>query len=422
MSLSSTVVVVPKTKRPHVVQTPSFESAAGPVLSELQTALLGLIAGLPAAVRTAADLQRVLGIDSKLASQAVKVAFAREPLAAGGVVPPRTSMGRLLNAAAARGVPEAALNRVRAAFDHFESLVQRHAGDRARFEIMAANWSPAERERLDLASREAAFDAMVHLRGMMIETYISTYFLQPNEDDSLLDSARVRSQLGLVCFRPSARFFSTDHNFGSQPTNETTLDGGPIVDPGSTILEPFCTQPLPRYVSRLEGPTRHYWLENEDIGRHAAADMVSARVRRGLSSRYAEPGGRVVSGAALVPEEPVRRLVFDVLVRPDTYRDVPPRALAYETAGRGIVSRFDQPDREHNRMEWIPPIRSLGRGIENFHLPGVPRYVEMLHYACDKLGWDGSQFIGYRCEVDYPVYSWQIMIGFDLFDAGELKK
>jgi hypothetical protein len=392
----------------------SFEGAATPVLAELQTSVLGLIAALPGSIRSAADLQRALDIDSKLASQTIKVAFAPAPMAAGVVVPPRTSIGRLLAAAQTRGVTPTTADRVREAYKRFEGLVSGHAGDRARFEMMIADWAPADRERLDAESREAMVRARTQLRGVMVETSMMAFIIHPSKDGAWLDNARLSADMGLVRLRRGAKVVSSFRNFGGEQPRRTNLNNQIVEGPSGVVLEEFSSPSTPSFSAHGVGDTLYYTLDAEDVGLRTAADLVTADVLRNYGSRYADPKGRKVGGAFCIPDLPLQRQFFDILVPEGTFATSEPRVSVYETAVRGLVGRFDDPERELDRVDYAPPVRSMGRGIERFHAPGVRRYTEMLAHVCERLGWDGSRFVCHRCELEFPVHSWQVVMGFDL--------
>jgi len=57
--------------------------------------------------------------------------------------------------------------------------------------------------------------------------------------------------------------------------------------------------------------------------------------------------------------------------------------------------------------------RNVGRGGAKFSLNEMPRYVEMLDFACRRLDWTLDEFRGFRCIVQYPMHGSQAAMMFD---------
>jgi hypothetical protein len=58
-------------------------------------------------------------------------------------------------------------------------------------------------------------------------------------------------------------------------------------------------------------------------------------------------------------------------------------------------------------------VESLGTGVSRCRSSDIGRYSELLRTVCDKLGWDGRSFRGYRCRIDYPLYGTQVAMAWD---------
>lgn len=59
----------------------------------------------------------------------------------------------------------------------------------------------------------------------------------------------------------------------------------------------------------------------------------------------------------------------------------------------------------------------LGHGTDVLETPDVPRYVELITYAMDRLGWDAEEFEVFRCSIEYPVMPSSVVAQFDLPEA-----
>ncbi|MFT3686907.1 MAG: hypothetical protein QM783_18630 [Phycisphaerales bacterium] len=98
----------------------------------------------------------------------------------------------------------------------------------------------------------------------------------------------------------------------------------------------------------------------------------------------------------------------------DAYPGVWPRLLVYDTSRFGFVTRFDDPSRADDLLTTHDEIRLLPPGLGSARLPHMPRYVELLQYSFEKLGWNPAEFRAYRLDVQYPVFSAVYMLGFEV--------
>src|SRR5690606_20013848 len=130
----------------QVIESQAFETEATAVLSDLRAALSTVLAegagGVGGAgvagggVRSerASDACKAVGVDRTLGWRVFRIVHAPNPLESGAFVPRRTPLEGFLAAAEQSGVPEGVLESVREAFNRFEELVKRHAGDRKTFD------------------------------------------------------------------------------------------------------------------------------------------------------------------------------------------------------------------------------------------------------------------------------------------------
>lgn len=59
-------------------------------------------------------------------------------------------------------------------------------------------------------------------------------------------------------------------------------------------------------------------------------------------------------------------------------------------------------ERQRNRLPTTESIRALGSGIDGVHTPHVENYAEILQYLFRRGGWNPSEFVGYRVELEFP--------------------
>jgi hypothetical protein len=391
----------------------AFQQAATTVLAELQRAVASLLASASGETRRVADVVRTFGVDHRLGWQIHKIANAPTPLAVGANVPARVSMQKLLKAASRRKVPANVVKGVSEAFDQYEQLVEEHAGDRAELEAMLSAFLPEEREKQELASKQAAFKAMSDIRGVASDATTCTFLLHPSSTAARVDQAVIAGSFGLRRVRPGTHIAFWSVSVETPEQEPLNLAGEPASGPHGTLLREFCSDAALRIEVDKRDNLTNFWLAGQEVGLRAAVDLVSAEHRPAATGRYRAPG-LARNNLFEVADTPTKRLTLDVFVHRDLYPNASPYLAIYQTITRGIVRKYGDPAREHDRLHLHEIIRAITGGVSQAHLPHVPRYVEMLEHACGRLKWDAASFRGYRLDVQYPVYGAQYMIGFEL--------
>ena len=415
---------------PSIVNTPSrtivpvpgpasrsFEEAASSVLEQLQTALADLLAASPEHVRRPTDVEEVFGVDYRLSWQVFRIANSKNPLAAGAHVPARVSMKKLLKAAARRRVPRAIIDRVNAAFDDFERFVETDAGDRATMDSMLGALLPEERDKHELLIKQAAFKAMGHIIGVSMEADISTTFRVPSGDGRGIDTAALQGHLGLRRVRSGAPIVFINGDVNPRETTTFSLDGDLVMGSGNPLLSQFCSSPLPQFDKREEGGCVYYSVSGNDVGLRSAIDLFMASRRAGAAGRYHVPNEKTHASHAYWLDCPSKRATIDYFIHRDLYPGVQPELAIYDMANVGVVTKFNDPNRERHKLQLHETIRPLGMGLANAKLSHVPRYIEMLECVCAKLRWDPADFRAYRLDVQYPVYGAEYLVGFKMPEA-----
>ncbi len=397
----------------------TFEQHATLVLGKLQMALSDLLRAAPESTRTASEVERALGVDYKLSWQVHRIATVKNPLAGGANVPARVSMQKLLHAAARRRIPGGIISRVADAFDAFERLMESEAGDRSELDAMLASFVPESREKRELEIKRAAFKAQSQLKSVTMDAQVGAFLLHPSGDGQMVDRATFSAYVGLRRLRPGAHIgFSTIS--ATSPTSVVqTIDGG-SPDTGHSILLPqYCSKPTPRFEVHRFGTHTRYSVAGSDVGVSAAVQLVMAELRRGAMKRFRQPDGRSMSGVMNTTDIPMKRQTTDIFLHRDVYPGSLPEFAVFDTVPRGLATALDDPAREIDRIPFEESVRPLVGGLEHAGLAHVPEYMDMLGSVCRKLGWDPSEFRGFRLDVLYPVYGAQYMIGFALPTASE---
>jgi hypothetical protein len=267
-------------------------------------------------------------------------------------MPSPVSMRKLFNAAAKRRVPDSIIEQASIAFNQFEELISEHAGDRESFASMVSALSSRQdgSSEIDLVQRRAAFKANSHIWGLQARVKMGCFIVRPNTDDpSFIDAIFLRGVVGLRQLRRDRPFIMSEIALSDsdgtirRPAEIERLD---TVDSqhGINLLRDFCTTPLPTIRNYInEGQRLVTELINSDVGSSAA-----------------------FSG-----------FLCDVLRKSDVrYRDEHNHALEFRSF---IDNPFETAASDY------------------------PRYVDMIEYVMERLGWDPSEFESYRYRQAYPV-------------------
>ncbi len=396
-----------------------FVQATAAAMSRLRLALGELIEAIPQPINKAADVHRALGVDPKLGWQVFKVVNAVNTAGAGVNVPKRVSMQRLLKAAAGCGVPAHVIDHTAAAFDEFENLVTEHAGDRASFESMvSAVGDQDDCAQIDLNHRKAAFRSNSHIWGVQATARLACFIYQPSPSHpGQQDLGGIRGFVGLRRLRREGSWVVTQTKMTDadgtdrEAPNREALDPSAEVAHGVSLLEKFCSQPLPRFRA-VPGKLGYVntELEGDSVGNQSATTCMIGDVWRGVFGYYRDERNKHSLSHALV-HTPCKVLIHDVLVREGMYGSSIPEVLIYGDH-RGVDPHPE--GRDCDLLAMHASVSHLGKGPLVVHTPDVPRYVQMLEYAFDRLGWDGEKFDVYRCRVEYPVMPSSVVVRFDL--------
>jgi hypothetical protein len=385
------------------------------VAGRLRDALGDVVEMLPVTVKKPAEFQRTLKLDRSLSSRLLRAVHAHDPLASLHRMPGPHGVRLLLTAARKSGTDPILIARAEEALVAVERLVTSEVGDWKELNAAISGWLPDARQQFEMANRQAAFRAMSNLRGVTADAEVSVTLIHPGRDNpDWLDRAGITGICRMKRIRPGAPMGLLHGSSIAPPktVRRLSLDGKSI-DPlsGAPLLEDFSSQPPPQFAVQVAGDTIHYVLKGDGVGVGSMvdlffADMMRARypIHRSVSDRPATPGALI--------DIPVKSLVVDVLVHEDVWQGVEPDLRMYDTAGRGVANPTDA-SRDMDRIDVLESIQDMGSQIERFRTKEFAGYIEMVHYVCDKLGWDSNRFRCYRCRVDFPVYGTQVSMVFE---------
>lgn len=381
---------------------------------DLARAFGGVLEAIPGSPHRPQWLARTLGVNTVLTSRILKMARQEDPLAVAYLIPGPEPLRRVLRAAERKKVDAGLIRDARAAVDRFEELIDAEAGDRSALDAIISGWLPEAREKVELLAKQSVFRGMGQLLGAACDVTHLAAFIHPSGSagrDALRgDTVWLEVRRGLRRLRPNLPVKFDMHSSARM----LSVSGRPADGPEGLLLEEFCSSPRPALrVEHLPGKMR-CTLAGDDVGVRSAVDLAYATLL---------PDGREVwRGAGEAPRRttlsvgiaiPTRLVIVDVVVHEGIFPAQQPMLYLYQTLADGVADP-DDPRRAGDRLDVMESVQPLGRDIATFRAAETPRYAEMLRRICAERGWDGREFRGYRCRIEYPIYSTQVLLAFEL--------
>lgn len=411
--------------------TPEEHAEAEQVARRLHAELRAVIELLPEGRRAASAMARALRIDRATCQRIVAVA-SRTGIGPDGLVqlPGIQGLRHFLKAVGSRKGARAQAEQLAAAgaaVDRFEELIEHLGGSqrRLRSRLGLAGGVPAASSAQhggaeDPVVREALFRAAASITGRWSETTIETRIIRPVPGHPLLtEGVRIR---GLIGHR--ARADAVPLEVGETAPLRTasppgpafaTLDARPASGhtPGSLVPE-FCTEPLPRVISRSAGNRVVHVIDTAEAPVDAATDIVMAH-KASQPDRHPATLRPALGEMQFLMTFPARRMVYDVFLHRDIARRCIPSMEVHlwrpDLAGPG-------PGRWSTRFPGGPRLELLSGGAA-VETGAYARQPDLLAHVLGQIGWDADEFVGYRCETLFPIWRAAYCMIFD-FTGNEL--
>jgi hypothetical protein len=393
----------------------SFSVEAAKVLRQLRSSIIGMFESMPGGVRKSRDVQKLLGVDARLSWQIFKLAGPGEAMSLAPHVPSPAGMRRLIEAARDHGIPKQRLEQVKTAFDDFEQLVAIHAGDRTSFHSMARGLTDDDDSaQTDMQHRKAIFQGHSHYYGLQLETYLFSVMLKPGSTPNVFDQMSLRAKLGLRRLRPDADVIvdtvRVDSGDDRSRSREVMLDPQAAERHHAAILPQFCSQPLPQLQSIVrEDGTRYSQLVGDAVGRLGAVEMVFGQVWRDTTLDRGTRPNQHTFDIDVGITAPTALIAIDFLLHRPSFPHVEADFAVFSEARYMAIQ-----NRGQLKLPFRERVASLGSAPDAAVLREMPRYAELLEFACGKSACNISEFDVYRVRVEYPLLDTVLKLKFNL--------
>ncbi len=228
---------------------------------------------------------------------------------------------------------------------------------------------------------------------------IFIYNIVPGNPDSV-DRAMVTACFGHVSTAKAPPFVI---RLGRDTERQhEAFDGRKLNEGGAALLEEFCSRPLPRLVLQGEGSRcLNHVIEP------ASAGMESRLIDIAIANRIADPLPHPRLNDPPREETwnlmsyPTESMVLDVFLHRDLARVSLPSVETHLWSPSTLDSAWD---RWMTRLPHAPQLQVLGPGVENITHPPKPQYSGLVQHLFNLTGWNSSEFYGYRCFEQYPIW------------------
>lgn len=373
-------------------------------------------------------MSRALGVDRNIC-QRIVAATAKGEADVGMLIqlPGIAGMRQFLRALQERPglsrVQRESLASTGAAIDLYETLLTQLAGSQRKLrERLDASLDSSPESCVvsgDLASRRQLFRAAARITGRWSQSWVCMRMIRPIPGDPLMtESIVARGHIGHRWregalpleigehVQPRLASASDDPAYRSLSNSE---------DARRFLFGAFCSQPLPQIISRALGNKMVHVIEGSTPA-DVPVDIVIAD-RRAQPDRHPAtqdpPFGEVWSMITF----PAQHLVFDVYL----HREIASRCTpSLEQHLWGPHSGSQGLWRWSTRFPGGPRLQDLGFGLQNAPTDAYPRHAELTRAMFAQAGWDPSEFVGYRCSVEYPVWrsGYCMLFDFTGFELG----
>lgn len=176
---------------------------------------------------------------------------------------------------------------------------------------------------------------------------------------------------------------------------------------GRTMLEEFCTQPLPIATEESQAGVSRTALEFR-TGTPTSVDFIFGQRWSPQAHPMLLPEREYYTSATIT--RPSRRLIFDVYMHRSMASLCVPSAAPFL---RNPMFAGGPAQRWGDRLPGRVPIEHLGVGLGNVASSSWHSHLRLIRRGFELSGWNPDEFVGFRCDVPYPTWAAAYYMNFD---------
>ncbi len=314
-----------------------------------------------------------------------------------------------------------------AAIQQFDSFLKEVGGSQSKLaeRIEAMPWRDGESVALSpireaARAREQLCAAAAQVVGRQCDVKAVIYMFQPHPTDPnsferVLTHGEIGQRIG-----PEPMPFA--FRAGDTRAEEKRVKGKPFASldeipahghTPNAILEEFCSDPLPLVTSRGSEGQLIQTIDHKALTPDMALDVIIAN-RSVHPVRIPDTDKPSLDEVWTLMFYPARHLIFDIYLHRDIERLFRP-TIDVQLWSPNLDTH--PADRWITRFPYGPRLQLLGRSFEEAHSEHYPRHAELTRYIFNRVGFNHGNFVGFRCEVDYPIWRSGYCVRFEPVEA-----
>lgn len=394
-------------------------------LKAIRSELLAFLTAMPVSAQNASGLSRLLGVERTTCQRMVSAVTAPYPGVSLASQLPGTKGIRLIIEAASKNdltLEAESAKKLDKAMSAYEDATRKLGGSRSRLlkrieRTLASNSKPGSprSDEAELAHKQALFESSAALTGRYSDAWLAAHIYTPHPDRAdILHQTRTHGLIGhhaetdavpltFHVFSGTPDRFTADDELQFRALFPSKQDGVP-----SELLTDYSTNPVPVVHSSHPDEFIVQTIEpSPDQPESAPIDLMFA-----MDGGMTHPSTRETNTEevwALV-NFPVHRLLLDVFMHKDLARQCVPgldvhlwRPDFAQHVGERWQTRFHRP----------PSLQLLSPGLERAQTSAWNRYTELLTELFATKGYDPNDYVGFRCDTEYPIWRTGYCIAFE---------
>lgn len=379
------------------------------VAARLHAALNTLVDQLPETAQSGSGMAKHLDIVRNTTQRVMHALRDQSPSALTLIkLPGIKGLEQMLEAMRSAGVSKQLIEIAQAAVGQFEQVIDTLAGSHTKLaaRINATGSIDTETTLGTVDQRRLLFESAIGVTGRSAETSVSMYaFRRSPENPDVLQRALASGLLQTTIMpggMPIVIRAGDTLQWDDPESRSFDLldDSKPEGNTPQALIKEFTTHPLPTVSSQGTSDNLVQVIDPAKLDGPQTIDVITAARS---NHPYLDPqtGKMTLDEVWSLVNCPTVRLLFDVYLHRDMERQLRPSIDAQlwypnltSPGGQRWITRYPSP----------PRLELLGEGITHAQTNLHPRHRELTALFFDRLGWDPSEFVGFRCEVLYPVW------------------
>ena len=394
-------------RKSHVTPLSDEEAMRGVrVAGRIQADLIQVINQLPVHARGGSGMARHLEIVRNTCQRICYAVQDPPNLQTLGRLPGVKGLQQFVDAARRVGVTNEAADLLVASINEFSRLIDDIAGSHSklndRLDANVGN-APGVGSNSDVSTRANLYAVSAQLTGGGCQTAVSVNIIDLH-DENTLSRTYIHGFIGasiapsgmpmVICSGDNLRWAKKD--WDHRLLDDTGLKGRTP----TALIEPFTSSPLPEITGRGKDGQLLQVIDPASLETGAQLDVVTA-TRTTWPLVNPETKECAFERVWYLVNWPVQNLIFDVYLHEKLERMFRPSidALLWYP-GLSIPGGDKWATRFPNQTK----LELLGRGISASHSGLWHRHGELTQHTFDRIGENPGDYVGFRCEVQYPIW------------------